>query len=33
MARRRFSLGRILGQVIGWSCFIAAAFDTWMPHH
>jgi hypothetical protein len=33
MGRRRFNLGRLIGQVIGWSCFIVGILDAVIHHH
>lgn len=35
MGRRRFNLGRIVGQVIGWICFLVPALTdiaSWIHH-
>lgn len=31
--RRRFNPGRLIGQVIGWSCFIVGILDAVIHHH
>lgn len=32
MARRSFSLGRLLGQIVGWLCLIAGALEAITRH-